>query len=299
VRFAVTWRDVEPQPGMRNWAFDDALITDIAAAGLKPSPLIFGVPGWVSPHPARPPIYTAAQRDAWSRFLTDFAARYGQGGAFWRQHPELPYVPLTDWEVWNEPNLNGFWDGQPSPRRYLSLLELTRDGLRGGDPAARIVVGGIFPHPRPKYGVSVESFLNRLYRANGARAAFDAVALHPYSMKPKEVLETCREVRKLMAKHHDRGTPLWITELGWTTSGARWASSPFRASEAKQAQNLRRSIKLLIRARRGLRLEEILWHAWRDYDGPGNDPWTFRMGLLRSDGTAKPAWNAFMGIAHG
>jgi hypothetical protein len=296
VRVLVSWSLVEPQPGVRNWQYYDAYIGDLSSAGLQTAPLLLGVPGWISSRPARPPIFSAGQRQAWMNFLADFAGRYGRGGAFWRENPALQYLPLVDWEVWNEPNLSGYWGGRPSPRRYVRLLRITRAGLNRSDPLARISIGGIFPPPRARYGVSATSFMRRLYRVPGARSAFDALALHPYARRPEGVIQACREVRRLMVRHRDRRTPIWITELGWSTGGVRWRKSPFRATEAAQAKYLRRSFRMLISARRSLHLERLVWHAWQDSSLP-RTPWTLNMGLIRADGSAKPSLSAYARIA--
>ena len=44
----------------------------------------------MSRDPGRPPMRTAAQRNAWSALLTDYARRYGSNGTFWTQHPNSP-----------------------------------------------------------------------------------------------------------------------------------------------------------------------------------------------------------------
>jgi hypothetical protein len=297
VRVFVNWRLVEPQPGQRNWTNYDAVVGVLAESGLQVEPVLFGVPSWISPKPAKPPIYSSAQRQAWTSFLAELAGRYGRGGSFWSAHPDLPPRPFLDWEVWNEPNLQGYWGGRPSPRRFVRLLKLTRAGLDRSDPAARIGIGGIFPPPRPRYGVSLENFMNRLYRVRGARAAFDAVAIHPYASRPKGVLAAVRQARRIMNRHGDRATPMWITELGWTTGGTRWARSPFKATETQQAKFLRQSFRRLIHARRALRLQLLIWHAWQDAAVPG--PWTMFSGLIRGDGSAKPALGDYSKIALG
>jgi hypothetical protein len=299
VRLSVNWESVEPTRGAREWSFYDSEIGDIAAAGITSFPLLYGVPRWVSSHPAHPPVYTAAERDAWSSFVTDFASRYGPDGVFWRDHPDLPYEPLTSWEVWNEPNLNGFWDGQPNPKAYLRLLKTSAGALRAADPQAEVVLAGTFPHPPPHFGISVERFLNQLYRLPGARGAFDALAVHPYARRPNNVLSISRRIRALMNRHHDKRTPMLITELGWTTGGKGWATSPYRATEQTQARYLTSAYKLLIRRRHQLGLQSVFWHVWQDISGPGLlGSWLYKMGLLREDGTAKPALDAYARLAH-
>jgi hypothetical protein len=298
VRLQINWGTVERQPGQRNWSNYDAVVGSLAGAGLRVEPVLIGVPSWISAHPTKPPIYTSAQRQAWTSFLTELAGRYGNGGSFWRAHPELTYEPFSDWEVWNEPNLSGYWGGdRPSPRRFVRLLRLTGSGLRAADPAARIAIGGIFPPPRPRYGISLENFLNGVYRVPGARGAFDAVAIHPYASRPKGVVASTREARRIMNRHGGRATPLWITEVGWTTGGVRLKRSPYKATEAAQAKYLSQTFRRLIRSRRGLHLELLIWLAWQDTTQPGA-PWTGFSGLTRGDGTAKPALNAYRQIAH-
>src|SRR5215208_2644488 len=249
-RVLVNWAVIEPRRGAQDWTYYDNFIGNLAAAGLQGDPQLLAVPSWISPHPNRPPIYTAFQRSQWKRFLTDLAGRYGEHGTFWAEHPTLPYMPLVSWEVWNEPNLVGFWDGRPSPRRYLSLLRLTASGLRKADPGARVAVAGTFPRPLARYGISLRRFLDKLYAIRGARRAFDAVAIHPYGRRPKDVLGTAFQTRTLMNRHHDRRTPLWITEIGWPTGGVGWGKSPFRATEPEQAKFLRTTFSRLLRARR-------------------------------------------------
>ena len=45
----------------------------------------------------------------YAAFARAFAKRYGRGGDFWRERPEVPLVPITSYEIWNEPNAQMFW----------------------------------------------------------------------------------------------------------------------------------------------------------------------------------------------
>jgi hypothetical protein len=296
VRIQVNWGFIESQQGHRDWSNYDAVIGAIANAGLQTEAVLFGVPSWISPRPARPPIYSRAQRQAWTSFASEIAARYGREGSFWKAHPGLPYEPITNWEVWNEPNLSGYWGSRPSPRHFVRLLRLTGAALHLSDPSAQVAIGGLFPPPRAHYGVTLESFMQRLYRVPGARRAFDALAIHPYASRPKGVLAACRQARRLMNRNHDRRTPMWVTEVGWTTGGLHWGKSPFKATEMQQATFLTQSFRRLLRARRALNLHYVIWHAWQD-SAVTRAPWTMFTGLIRNDGTAKPSLRAFSQIA--
>jgi hypothetical protein len=293
VRLLVNWNMVEPRQGVRDWSYYDSYIAGLAAARIQAQPLLLGEPAWIPGFP-RPPVYSALGRASWESFLAELAGRYGRNGLFWKQHPALPYLPLVDWELWNEPNLKGFWGARPSPRRYVRFLRITGDGIRRLDPQARIGIGGIFPPPQAKYGISLETFMRGIYRVHGARSAFDAVAIHPYASRPKGVLTACRQLRRLLNRRHDRGTPMWITELGWSTGGLRWGQSPLRATESSQAKFLSRTYRRLIAKRRSLGLERVVWHTWED--GVAGTPWTLHMGLIRADESPKPSLAAYAAL---
>jgi hypothetical protein len=292
VRLLVNWGYIEPQQGIRNWSYYDDYVGRLASAGLQAEPFLLGVPGWL---PRRAPLYSSLARSSWQSFLGELAGRYGRGGLFWRQHPALPYRPMLDWEIWNEPNLKGYWGGRPSPRQYVRLLRISRAALRRSDPRARIGIGGLFPPPRPRYGVSLKTYMNGIYKVHGARRKFDAVSIHPYAARPKGVLAACLELRRIMDRHGDRKTPIWITELGWSTGGIGWENSPFRATEATQAMFLTRTYRKLIAERRRLRLRLVVWYGWQDAQ-PGT-PWTLNMGLIHFDESPKPSLAAFAALA--
>ena len=61
--------------------------------------------------------------------------------AFWAAHPELPALPIVRWEIWNEPNLTGYWCPGGEPARYADLFVQAASQIRKADPAARLVLG--------------------------------------------------------------------------------------------------------------------------------------------------------------
>jgi hypothetical protein len=123
--------------------------------------------------------------------------RSGAKGSFWSDHPDVPKVPIADWQIWNEPNFSLFWKPAPDARRYLELLrvfhdprERPKDGelhvaalpAGSGDPLRR---GGAPP----------------LRRDPGRRPPFGGGAPRPDAL------------------FGDAGKPIWITEAGWASGG--------------------------------------------------------------------------------
>jgi hypothetical protein len=295
VRLLVYWQGAEPSPGVYDWSYYDSVFQNIAVAGLRPAAQFSSTPNWMSDNPNRPPIYSSAQIAAWQGFLTNFALRYGPKGTFWAEHPSLPYRPVGSWEIWNEANLNGFWGGPPNPRDYLRLLLASRTAIRRVDPAAQIIFSGLFPFPRDGEGINALKFLNKFYAAGGTRKTFDVLSLHPYSVRPSDLIPTCRAFRKLLDRHRSRRIAIWITELGWGTGGQDPRTTFYRTTQSKQAAYLTRSFRALIAARRVLRLQRVFWVTWRDLAGSDNT--FFHMGLLRADGSQKPSYYAYRRLA--
>ncbi|MBA2546012.1 MAG: hypothetical protein H0V15_03945, partial [Solirubrobacterales bacterium] len=145
-RVLIDWQYIERTPGQRNWASTDAVFAASAQGGVPVLPLIFGSPPWISPLPARPPVYTPGQRAAFAAFVRALVERYKPGGSFWVSQPQLIPNPPQSWQIWNEPNLPGFWGGKPNARHYGQLLTIASDEIRAADPAAAVITAGIFPY---------------------------------------------------------------------------------------------------------------------------------------------------------
>jgi hypothetical protein len=85
---------------------------------------------------------------------------------------------------------------------------------------------------------------------------------------------------------------MWVTELGWSDVGP---GSPFRAGKKGQAKRVGQAIAALKRSATSLNLRGFFYFAWRDgavYHG-GHDFWGLHTGLLRKNGSRKPAFAAF------
>ena len=295
IRLLISMEAVSPQPNVREWRLYDSIIGEAAKNGISVDPWLMFVPSWISPDRTSLPIWTPGQRSAWAGFVQAVAGRYGPGGTFWRQNPTIPAHPMVWWEIWNEPNINEFVGLNRTVRagEFARLLRVTRSALNAANPANRIVLGGLYRRPKPGHGIKMTRFLTRLYKLRKGRQLFDAVGIHPYAAKPSQVLRLTRSVRRVMNKNGDPRKPIWITELGWTTGGAYWNQSLYRATVPQQATRVGRVTQLLIANRRRLALKRVDWFTWRDLDSSGSLFWAAYAGLFTADGHPKPAWSAF------
>jgi polysaccharide biosynthesis protein PslG len=208
------WELTEPQPPRHgvhrfDWSFDDGIAGTLAAAGLRWLPIVDYSAGWArarfdllhSP-PGNPALYAA--------FTTALARRYGPGGSFWAEHPELPRRPVRTYEIWNEPDTPLFWSPAPSAAAYARLYAAARAAIHAVDPAAMVLVGGL-THP--------VAFLPALVAADPAlRSAIDGVAIHPYADSTAAVLHLVSRARTALRGLGLAAVPLYLTEFGWVTS---------------------------------------------------------------------------------
>jgi hypothetical protein len=211
---------------------------------------------------------------------------------------------VAGYEIWNEPDGPDFWRGGPDPAAYAKLLAKAHRAVRAADPKAAVVVGGLIAND---YG-----FLRALYR-HGAKGDFDAVAVHTdtacntgdptsYYREPsgrigRYAFTGYRELHKLMLAHGDR-KPIWMSELGWSTSSAPCpvAAKAGGVSPATQARFLTRAYDCLAA---DPYVTQGLWFDLHDYDSTLADP-VGQFGLIDDAFSRKPAFAAFTraGRAH-
>jgi polysaccharide biosynthesis protein PslG len=298
-RFLLYWGSVEPSQGSFNWGPTDQSVGALASRGIRTLPAVWGNPDWVAGGSSTPPISGPRAEQAWRNFLKAAVARYGPGGSYWANRYRQQFgagakpVPIQSWEIWNEPNLKGYFAPRPSAGQYARLVQISHDAIKSRDPKAQIVLAGM-----ASYGdVTAWDFLNNLYAVPGIKADFDVAALHPYSRDVDHVRLAIGQFRAVMTNHGDGGTPLWITELGW--GSAPPDSFGINKGPTGQAQMLTDSYKLILSHRNAWNVQRLYWYRWRDDPADPTPSCSFcaSAGLLYYNHSPKPAYDAFKGFA--
>ena len=294
LRQSFYWSLIEPRPGRYDFSLYDGYVSTAARANLSILPILYDPPAFRSARPAsgaRRGTYPPANYTDFALFAAALVRRYGPGGEFWSQHPELPQLPIRSWQVWNEPNIPVYWPTGPNPAEYAAMLRTVGEGIKAVDPGATVITAGL---NESELGIKLVPFLQGMYRA-GAKGSFDVLALHPYA--PGSDLVTAqlnRAVRALRRNGDDARTI--VTELGWATGGP--SQRALVVSEQGQSSLIRRTVSELARYRGRLRLDGVFYFNWRDVSAaPGSrDHWGLHTGLLREDGSAKPAMQALTDV---
>ncbi len=290
IRLTIDWSGVETAPGRYDFGPLDAQVAATARHRIELLPILFAPPLFRSSAPkqgAKRGTYPPARPAEMARFAAVLVRRYGPHGRFWPAHADLPQLPIRRWQVWNEPNLPAYWPPRPDPSAYARLLTATARGIKAADPGAEVISAGV---ANSRLGVPFDEFVRGMYEA-GAGRAIDGFALHPYARDATGVLNAVRHTRALLDELGE-DAPIRVTELGWASSGP---PSPFTVGEQGQASRIRTALAELTSRRRELGLEGVVYFDWQDappYAG-GRDFFGLHTGLLRQDGTAKPALSAF------
>ncbi|MBZ5515366.1 MAG: endo-1,4-beta-xylanase [Acidobacteriia bacterium] len=277
VRMPFYWRDVEPTKDQWNLSYNDPFV----AVGEQNQITILGLLGysteWSTSNPtgsADDLYYPPADNQAFAAYAKALVARYPQ---------------VTDWEVWNEPNLWCFWRPHPDPAQYTALLKETYTAAKAANPECTIVLGGLSSGGGWQDTILPEDFLRAVYNAGG-KGYFDVVAIHPYSQvqQPQDYLaDQIERVRRVMEDFGDSAKPIWITEIGWYTRG-----DPSAVDEAVQAERVRQVFSI---AGQYPFVTKVFWYQLQDCGNDANNPQQ-NYGLFRADGGAKPAVTAYAGL---
>ncbi|HEY1236927.1 MAG TPA: cellulase family glycosylhydrolase [Solirubrobacterales bacterium] len=293
LRVNFVWGAVQPSASAPlDWRYYDAIIGEAAAQGIQVLPTVYSSPRWAADRPNHPP--KRSRYDEFRTFVSAAVERYGPGGSFWAANPSIPPVPVIWWQLWNEPNFPNFWNRKANPKQYVHLLRAFHRAVRAGNPAAKVVLAGLFPTAgdQVKRGINLEPYLTSIYRHRGKKL-FDAAAIHPYAGSPSKARDLIKDMRRTMNRFKDRRTPIWVTEIGWANGGER---TGLTVGSKRQAAYVRQTFGQLAKNRRRLKIAGVIWYSWRDLPG---GIWFNHTGLFTEGNGPKPAWKAFVGLTGG
>ena len=311
VRLAVSWRDLEPTPGVYSeaqLANLDYLTGELSARGIQLLATICYTPRWASDqsfwdsppgghatgYQSFYPIDDAALDD-FGRTAEFLAARYAGR--------------IAAYEVWNEPNLWPYLYPQRTDddrwfaaHTYLKMLKAWSAGIRRGDPNALVVAGGTAPLGRDDVCRTSPQSFARYLRSQGAAEYFDAYSHHPYTpggttnkapdRPPNDTKTTVTLYNLRTLLDVFPGKPFYLTEYGYNTSASRDFGG-MTVTKVQQAAWLR---KAYLYAGRYSQVKALFWYLVQDAKPSGlpSDHGVYT-GLREADGARKLSWFAFAG----
>jgi len=188
VRVEFPWALIQPRPNRFDWKRTDAIVRTARRAHLALQPVLVYSPSWAAPTASSPP--SAA---AFSRFARALARRYRSR--------------IRTYELWNEPDLQRYWNG--TAEQYVQRILIPgHRAIRSVDPSARVMLGGPSKADR--------DWLEGIYRYGGGNS-FEIAAFHDYAPGPA-VFDDARVVASVLAEHGQAAKPVWLGEYGYPDS---------------------------------------------------------------------------------
>ncbi len=281
VRVEANWSWIQyAGPSSFDWSALDQEVGAIIAAGMHVDPLIDDAPQWARAGDSTVDSTQPASAAAFATFAGEVAARYGA-------------MDVATYEIWNEPNIQAFWEPAPNPSFYTTMLVDSYAAIKAVQPYSTVISGGLAPATTDGTNFSPVDFLTQMY-ADGAKGSFDALGDHAYSYPAlpdtyetwsgwSEIDQTSPSLRSVMTANGDTDTQIWITEVGAPSAGPNGVGLTAQADEVTQAvQNAECSPWI-----GALFVYTYQDSATRD---TATNPDYF--GLVNADGSPKPAWSA-------
>jgi hypothetical protein len=304
IRIDVAWPEVQPMNGSQfDWSNMDRIIAATKAYHLKVLGTLAYTPSWAAQKNCNDDTEKCAPANdsTFANFAASAVRRYNGNG-------------INAWEIWNEPNNQGFWLPSPDPAVYTQLLKLSYAAIKGVDPSATVLSGSLGPVDGLPASIQPVTFLSGMY-ADGARNYFDIVGYHPYSYPdlPSTVAQwsgwsmmsdLSPSIRSVMVANGDAAKQIWITEYGAPTGGPGPAEMSItygllpgtsHVDDQLQAEMLTQSTRLYVNY---VWLGNYFWYSYKDLGTDTVNPGDF-FGLLTYNGNQKPAYATFKQVIQG
>ncbi|AHF94069.1 hypothetical protein OPIT5_04435 [Opitutaceae bacterium TAV5] len=218
VRISPEWGSIETARGVFNTTYLDrldAIVSRLRAHDVNILWILCYTAPWASSQPALgwpdATRYKPADWTDWENYVAFIVDRYdGQ---------------IRYWEVWNEPDLNGFW--KSSVADYYTLLAKAHAKIKARNATNQVLLGGL--------AVSTGTDFFEELLDLGAASYFDITNYHAYGPIRRHV-SLYEQMIGVTTTWGITDKPIWITETGYTTVGDA-ALEPVKAGLVEQIQH--------------------------------------------------------------
>jgi hypothetical protein len=227
LREDLEWQVVEPTDNEWDWESTDRLFREAGERGMTILPILDAPPCWAVPPGTQTNLceQTYPEDDAdFADFTAHAVARYGIEGGFWQEHPTLDESLAPKYfEVWNEPYISEFTNGEVNPGRYADLYAVAVAAGRLANPNSKYLVEATWAvNPGPI------NWAGAMYEHEPSIGVYvDGIAIHPYPGNRDPFHEpgvgidaSFRNTNRIYKYWRDElgiNKPMWITEVGYSS----------------------------------------------------------------------------------
>lgn len=292
-RVVFLWNRIQPD-GPGDWQLERYLewagLRESLQSGLPLVAVVQATPSWAAGNvrdgaaavPTGLGLPVDDPRNTFGQFMARLARAYrGRVGA---------------WILWNEPDFRpgdagDWWTWAGDAEDLFKIVRAGYRAVKAADPAATVVFPATAYYPdvvngRELYFARVLQAAARLPDAARNGYYFDAVAVNLYCSLAG-IYDIPRAYRAILARH-GLDKPLWLTETNCppTNDPAQAGGAGLGIATHEQAAFLLQAVAMA----RAANYQRIGWYALVDHDAARIPE---RWGLVRPDGSLRPAFRAF------
>jgi hypothetical protein len=290
VRIDYAGDQIETTAGSYDFSIEDRIADRLAARGITELPIVlqYSAPLWATGGAKYPAIWKNP-----SLYAT-FAGAVAK-------HVAQRYPKITRVELFNEPNLDGWWKNPGDPAFAANDGSAAAQYLRGAyvaikaaAPALTVVAPAL---ASGGHEVDPRTFFANLYDGGCRRGAcWDVLSVHNYRWENPTFeapagatnrFDIYKTILAIAAAHGDAGTHVMLTEWGYSTDASADGMDP-----QTQALYVALGFNLMLA---DPRVDGIVYVNMYN---PATDFWG-QTALVSSDFTPKPAYDVFRSFARG
>jgi hypothetical protein len=266
VRLLPDWTVLQSQKAtLFDWSYTDAVLKAASERKLEVWLTLGNTPRWASRYPNsdtavwnyNPP----KSLDDWRRYVQALAARQ---------------TAIASWQVWERSAIHFF---RGSDKDLTQLAKVSIQSVRKTSADALIFL--------PEPGAIDLGSINQLYSWGAERYA-NGLALYPAFARPEQMLRPLTVLQTDIVRKKGPLLRLWVAGFGWAVEPIPGPLLRPQASEQDQARYLVRLAVLAL----SHGVERVYWQTLRDRSS-GEYQVQSRSGLVRLDGTRRPAFQAY------
>lgn len=249
VRMDLGWAGTEKEKGVYDFSAHDRLAAALEKNGMKAVFILdYGNALYAEPgenHPFTQRAGTPEYRAAYARWAAAAVSHFaGRGYLF---------------ELWNEPNNEGFWKPKVDAEQYAALAKEACVAIEQAAPKEALI--------GPATSTIDLPFIETCFKA-GLLEHWCAVSAHPYRQQnPETVADEYRRLRMLIRRYapKDRTIPILSGEWGYSTGYPAFAGKSTEEQEKVQADYVARMFLTNI-------ANDVPLSIWYDWHDDGMDP---------------------------
>ena len=223
------WQNMNPAQGVYDFSTFDQFLNAAQAHNVDVLYTLGEVPAWASSNPTLP-CGTSGAPDGSCAPPNDLNSDGTGSNQHWKDFVTAVVTHAAGrvkyWEVWNEPTVSGYWQG--NNQQMLRLAQDAYNIIKSIDANALVTT------PAPSTGINgVANWMGPYLSIGGGQYA-DIITFHGYNWstqpgvypQPEAIVPLVNNLKAVLVSNGQDNKPLWCSEGGWGNTTGNGFNDP-------------------------------------------------------------------------